>query len=132
MSATELTEVPSEAKTATYRAAVVRDFAEPLVVPTCAHDFLYGTDVTLTAVPAAGSRFAGWINGCSGTSSHRGRRGEPGLPSAAASISTTKAVGTLANSLANGWRNSCKQLFPHGLENRFGLLANNLVKLITF
>jgi propanol-preferring alcohol dehydrogenase len=32
MSATELTEAPPEAKTATYQAAVVRDFAEPLVV----------------------------------------------------------------------------------------------------
>ena len=32
MSAIELTEAPPEAKTATYQAAVVRDFAEPLVV----------------------------------------------------------------------------------------------------
>ena len=33
---------------------------------TCAHDFLYGTEVTLTAVPAAGSSFTGWSGGCSG------------------------------------------------------------------
>ncbi len=35
--------------------------------PTCAHDFLYGTEVTLTALPAVGSSFAGWTSGCSGT-----------------------------------------------------------------
>jgi uncharacterized delta-60 repeat protein len=35
---------------------------------TCAHAFTYGTAVTLTATPAAGSSFAGWSGGgCSGT-----------------------------------------------------------------
>ena len=35
--------------------------------PTCAYNFLYGTEVTLTAAPAAGSSFTGWASGCSGT-----------------------------------------------------------------
>jgi len=36
---------------------------------TCSHAFDYGTEVTLTAVPAAGSSFTGWANGCSGIGS---------------------------------------------------------------
>jgi uncharacterized repeat protein (TIGR02543 family) len=35
--------------------------------PTCAADFPEGTVVTLTAAPAAGSVFAGWAGGCTGT-----------------------------------------------------------------
>ncbi|HKD34429.1 MAG TPA: PASTA domain-containing protein [Gaiellaceae bacterium] len=34
---------------------------------TCSHDFAYGTHVTLTATPAAGSRFARWSGDCAGT-----------------------------------------------------------------
>jgi hypothetical protein len=35
---------------------------------TCSHAYAYGTSVTLTATPDAGSRFAGWSGGgCSGT-----------------------------------------------------------------
>jgi hypothetical protein len=33
----------------------------------CSHRFPYGSVVTLTAKPAAGSRFAGWLGPCSGT-----------------------------------------------------------------
>ena len=36
----------------------------------CSHDYLHGTDVTLTATVAAGSDFSGWAGGgCSGTGS---------------------------------------------------------------
>jgi hypothetical protein len=36
--------------------------------PSCSHEFLEGTPVTLTATPAAGSTFVGWSGGgCSGT-----------------------------------------------------------------
>jgi hypothetical protein len=35
---------------------------------TCSHDFDYGTQVTLSASPDAGSKFAGWSGACSGTS----------------------------------------------------------------
>src|SRR6185437_13070614 len=34
---------------------------------TCVYDFDSGTPVTLTAVPASGSVFAGWSGDCSGT-----------------------------------------------------------------
>jgi Divergent InlB B-repeat domain/PASTA domain len=34
---------------------------------TCSHGYTQGTSVTLTATPAAGSTFAGWSDGCSGT-----------------------------------------------------------------
>jgi hypothetical protein len=34
---------------------------------TCAHQFAYGTSVTLTATPATGSTFTGWSGACSGT-----------------------------------------------------------------
>jgi hypothetical protein len=34
---------------------------------TCSAPFQSGTSVTLTATPAAGSTFAGWSNGCTGT-----------------------------------------------------------------
>jgi PASTA domain-containing protein/List-Bact-rpt repeat protein/FG-GAP repeat protein len=36
---------------------------------TCSHDFAYGTLVTLTATPSAGSTFAGWSGACAGSSS---------------------------------------------------------------
>jgi hypothetical protein len=34
---------------------------------TCSHEFTFGTSVTLTATPAAGSRFSGWSGACTGT-----------------------------------------------------------------
>jgi uncharacterized repeat protein (TIGR02543 family) len=34
---------------------------------TCTRDFTYGSEVTLTAAPAAGSTFAGWSGACSGS-----------------------------------------------------------------
>jgi hypothetical protein len=34
---------------------------------TCSHGYAQGTAVTLTATPAAGSRFAGWSGACTGT-----------------------------------------------------------------
>jgi hypothetical protein len=34
---------------------------------TCSHHFIYGTSVTLTAKPAAGSVFTGWTGACTGT-----------------------------------------------------------------
>ncbi|MDX6480556.1 MAG: trimeric autotransporter adhesin [Gaiellaceae bacterium] len=36
---------------------------------TCSHGFSYGTQVTLTAAPATGSRFSGWSGACVGTGS---------------------------------------------------------------
>jgi M6 family metalloprotease-like protein len=33
----------------------------------CSHEYSQGTDVTLTATPTGGSRFAGWSGACSGT-----------------------------------------------------------------
>jgi len=33
----------------------------------CSHSYRYGTAVTLTATPAAGSSFAGWSGACTGT-----------------------------------------------------------------
>jgi hypothetical protein len=34
---------------------------------TCSHDFAYGTQVTLSETPAAGSTFGGWSGACTGT-----------------------------------------------------------------
>ena len=36
---------------------------------TCSRNFLYGTNVTLAATPAAGSVFSGWSGACTGTAS---------------------------------------------------------------
>jgi hypothetical protein len=47
---------------------VTSDVGSLLCGPTCSADYDDGTSVTLTAVPAAGSRFAGWSGaGCAGT-----------------------------------------------------------------
>ena len=35
----------------------------------CSEGYLYGTTVTLTASPAAGSSFAGWTGACTGSAS---------------------------------------------------------------
>src|SRR6185436_138242 len=87
---------------------------------TCTHDFGYGNEVTLTAVPAAGSSFTGWTNGCSGTGrctlTMTGARFASAIFDTQKTLTVTKVgAGSILSSPAGiDCGSKCSHAFSHG------------------